>query len=178
MSSGGVVVAKQAFIVLGPESSGTRMMARLFIEAGAVGDHGHAQRLDTETPTAPVIVIRRSYPYRKEWPNLRKLAARLQGAGYQVRAVVIVRSLQYTIQSTQRQKHVRGDEKALRRSTAALARIGAALCDTELPFVYLTYESLVQRPAAELAWLFDWAGLDAPQQAFIYDGNRKYEEAA
>lgn len=164
MSSGGVVVAKQAFIVLGPESSGTRMMARLFIEAGAVGDHGHAQRLDTETPTAPVIVIRRSYPYRKEWPNLRKLAARLQGAGYQVRAVVIVRSLQYTMQSTQRQKHVRGDEKAL--------------CDTELPFVYLTYESLVQRPAAELAWLFDWAGLDAPQQAFIYDGNRKYEEAA
>lgn len=170
---------KQAFIVLGPESSGTRLVTKLFIAAGCAGDSGHKQRFDDmlsngEAIEEPVIVIRRSYPYAKEWPNLGKLAGRLQRSGYEVRVVVVLRSLQYTALSSVRQKHTKNVEHALRRSTEAARRIGTDLAETDLPFVWVTYEALVQRDGV-MAWLFGWAGLPTPESVEIYDGNEKYD---
>lgn len=171
--------ARRAFVILGPESSGTRLMARLFIRAGAHGDYEHRQRLDAmlsngDRPTHPVVVVRRSYPYSKEWPNLGKLKGRLERAGYEVRAVVVLRSLQFTALSSNRQMHTRSREHGIRRSTEAFKHIGTALAESGLPFVWLTYESLVQRPEQELTWLFQWAGLPAPLDVEIFDGNAKY----
>lgn len=169
---------KRAFLVLGPESSGTRLMARLFVAAGCYGDVDHKQRLDAalsngEPIDAPAIVVRRSYPYAKQWPNLHRLQARLQQAGYKARAVVIIRSMQFTALSSQRQAHERKMGRAMTRSANAFRHIGQALQETQIPFVWVTYESLVQRPEQEVAWLFKWAGLPAPQVR-IFDGNEKY----
>lgn len=165
---------KRAFIILGPESSGTRLLTQLFIKAGCAGDPGHTQRLDKEKPVEPLVVIRRSYPYRKQWPNLAKLSGRLQSAGYDVFVIVIIRSLQFTVLSALNQKHTASMEKAQHRSLEGFKQIGAALFASKLPFVWVTYEALVQWPEQTTRWLFDQAGLKPPPEIEIYDGNRKY----
>jgi LPS sulfotransferase NodH len=49
---------KRAFLVLGPESSGTRLMTKLLMVAGCYGDDGHVQRLDRDPlPNVPFEVV-------------------------------------------------------------------------------------------------------------------------
>lgn len=179
-------MSKRAFVILGPESSGTRLLTRLFIEAGCAGDDGHVQRLDTERPVEPLVVIRRSYPYGNVWPDLAQLSGRFQNAGYDIFVVVILRSLQFTVLSSLQQNHTKSEQKARHRSQEAFRRIGSALFDDPLPFVWLTYEALVQRPEQITGWLFDQVGLKPPHVSRgtvskgktvadnIYDGNQKY----
>lgn len=61
----------QAFLVVGPEGSGTRWVTSLFISAGCYGDAGHEQRMDIEIP-APTqnVVFRRSFPHGEDYPNM------------------------------------------------------------------------------------------------------------
>lgn len=171
-------MAKQAFVIVGPESSGTRLMARLFIAAGCYGDDGHAQRLDALVDGGkcqePLIVLRRSYPYAKQWPEMRRIKEKLEFAGYQVRVVLIVRSLLFTALANHRAMHTKSMGKALARSTEALRRILLQLAETRAPYVWVTYESLVRRPQEELQWLFDWAGLPVPSDVEIFDGNANH----
>ena len=70
---------KRAFLVLGAESSGTRLVTRLLIAAGCHGDGGHQQPFDKwQAASSPFdgkdpIVWRRSYPWTEYhlWPNLK-----------------------------------------------------------------------------------------------------------
>lgn len=163
---------KRAFLVVGSESSGTKVLAKAFIKAGCAGDGWHKQRFDGEDPTEPVVVYRRSYPHGGEWPDLAPIVARFEGLGYEVRVVVIVRSMQYTARS-RRDRH--GVKDAMRRVQRAFATIGAQLQEVERPFVWITYEELVHRPASTLGWLFGWAGLKTPKIK-IKDGNAKYAD--
>lgn len=169
---------KQAFVIVGPESSGTRLMARLFIAAGCYGDDDHRQRLDAvidgEKCKESPIVLRRSYPYAKKWPELRHVKEKLEFAGYQVRVVLVVRSLLFTALSNHRAMHTKSMSKALTRSTEALRCILSQLAETRAPYLWVTYESLVRRPEQELTFLFEWAGLPAPLDVEIFDGNAKY----
>ena len=161
---------RRAFLILGPESSGTKVLAKAFIRAGAAGDGWHKQRFDEADPAEPVIVFRRSYPHGGEWPELGQITGRFEALGYDVRAVVIVRSMQYTTAS-RRQRH--GVKDAPARARRAFATIGAQLAASNVPFVWITYEELVHRPQQTLRWLFGWAGLPAPSIK-IKDGNEKY----
>ncbi len=91
---------KKAFLVLGPESSGTRFITKLLINAGCFGDSDHDQRLDIledrerineeelphdDTP----IVWRRSYPHRGIFADIGNPIRQLRQIGYDVRAVIM-----------------------------------------------------------------------------------------
>ena len=52
------------FLVIGPESSGTRMLAQAFISSGCFGDAGHSQRLDRDISVGKTPkVLRSSLPH-------------------------------------------------------------------------------------------------------------------
>lgn len=163
-------VAKRAFIIIGSESSGTKLLAKAFSKAGAAGDAWHKQRFDETDPTEPVVFLRRSYPHGGEWPELAELVERFGKLGYEVQVVVIVRSMRFTMASRET-RH--GVTNAMERARGALAAIGAQLAATGVPFVWVTYEELVQRPKLTLGWLFDWAGLKRPLIK-VRDENEKY----
>lgn len=60
---------KQAYLVIGPEASGTKLLTACLIAMGAYGDAGNDQRLDEDmTPGHTIthggpIVLRRSVPH-------------------------------------------------------------------------------------------------------------------
>lgn len=58
----------KAFVVIGGESTGTRLLTRILIEAGCYGDSGHEQRIDRDihyTTIPTPFVWRRSMPHNK-----------------------------------------------------------------------------------------------------------------
>lgn len=80
----------KAFLVLGGESTGTRMVTQLLCEAGCYGDHGHQQRLDNSLPIdQPLVVWRRSVPHARKMPDIQAMISRLEDFGYEVTAVRI-----------------------------------------------------------------------------------------
>lgn len=85
--------SKRAFFVIGPESSGTRMMTQAFIACGAYGSPGHSQKLDKEGFDGGhnLIVIRRSVPHGHNMPRITKLINDMQGYGYSVVPIIILR---------------------------------------------------------------------------------------
>jgi len=160
---------RRAFIIVGPESSGTKFLTSLFIKAGCYGDAWHEQRLDTEEPSAPLVVFRRSYPHGGEWPDLPAIVDRFWRAGYRVRLIVIIRSMQFTVAS--RGLHSKGDLYG--RAVRALQMIGSQWAEAGADGVWITYEALVHYPET-ISWLFSWCGLDPPEGIKIRDGNKKY----
>lgn len=162
---------KRAFLVLGPEGSGTKLLTRIFIDAGCAGDYSHKQSIDAAAvPTGNLLVLRRSFPHAEKWPNLKGLVAWLNG--YEVRAVVIIRTYRCTFASRARRREnkVKAEELAL----AALPRLFQSIEKAHLPFVWVTYEALIQRPEVEVDWLMKWAGLETPAVEYIFDGNERY----
>lgn len=163
---------KRAFIILGPESSGTKVLTKVLIKAGCAGDGWHRQRFDKEDPTEPLVVLRRSYPHGGKWPVLAAIVARFERLGYEVRVVLIVRSMQFTMAS--RRQHIAADVE--QRAREALRFIGRQLGEVDVPFAWMTYEALVQYPAASITWLLGWCELPTRQAGAvkIKDGNKKY----
>ena len=156
-------------LILGPEGSGTRILTRLFVDAGCSGDYGHEQRLDIEQPDSDLIVYRRSYPHLQVWPDLQEIKKRF--SDYVIQAIVIIRSFQFTIASGL--KHAGGQlEHAKQRATEALFRILYDLRNNNISYFWITYESLVNSPKRELVWLMSQFNLIVPE-TYIYNGNDK-----
>ena len=95
---------KRAYLVLGPEGSGTKLVTRLFVEAGCQGEWSHKQKFDREGPAGELVVVRRSYPHNGSWPNLKTLAGQL--LEYEVRAVVMIRTYRCTVASRTRRSGI------------------------------------------------------------------------
>jgi hypothetical protein len=168
-------VAERAVIVCGPESSGTRLATRLCLSMGCRGDDGHTQPWDTTTPepAGGPVVWRRSLPHAKSWPDLADMAARLRGAGFEVRGVVTVRCWRCTVKSQEQRGHARGavaEENVRRAVQHASSQLNAA----KVPWALLVYEALVARPGPVVRWLAGWLGLPAPAEVDVRDEDRKH----
>lgn len=137
--------------VIGGESSGTRLMARLLSRAGCE-------------------VLHRSFPYEgaplRHWP----MAA---VAGYEPDAVVVMtRDWWASVPSQVRAGHVPDEATALanlRHAWQLTAQVAAGH-----DWVAVGYESLVQRPAVVVANVCHWLGIPAPDVGEIFDGNNRY----
>ena len=165
------------YLVLGPESSGTRVTAELLVAAGCRrtnivgGDDGPELPLEGHRP-----VIRRSAPHWRppagphEWPDLAALAGLL--APRRVCAVVTTRDWYAMASSQMRQGHVRTLEDAHANIRRAYEVVFTGLAKENLPFVLSSYESLVaEREYRKL--LLAFLGLpDADIET--YDGNSKW----
>lgn len=167
---------KRAFLVLGPESSGTRLMTRLLVAAGVEGDFGHDQRWEDSLPSEePLVAIRRSVPHRRQWPDIAGLVGDLRARRYEVTAIVTSRDWHSMIISQQAAPHAESVEEALAHIRRAYCDIFSALGLRETPYEVVNYEALTQRPAKMLAYLFQRLGLPVPESIpYIYDGNARY----
>lgn len=174
---------KRAYLVLGPESSGTRLMTKLLISAGCWGDDGHEQRLDGMNREAlvrlgpPLIVWRRSVPHAGEWPNVAGLVSGLRDCGYSVTALVMSRDWHATACSQLAAPHAETVAEALANIQRAYRDIFAGL--DGVPYEVVNYEALVLHGRPVLRYLMRRLGLDEPCGVTVYDGNAKWypEEA-
>jgi hypothetical protein len=135
----------RAFLVLGGESTGTRLVTRLCILNGAEGDDDHEQRWDEKLPTPaehPCIVWRRSIPHGGEgarhFPDPAALVQKLEGSGYEV----TVRCWRATVKSQVAQKHVASEEEGLENLRRAYLSILPSLWATGAPVHFVSYEAL------------------------------------
>lgn len=164
----------KAYLVLGPESSGTRMMTEILIAAGCIGDAGHEQRFDEKQPAGESpIVWRRSVPHAGEWPSIDLMIHRLQQSGYEVFAVVTMRD--WTAMARSQVEHWNHTfESAIENIRGAYPYIFASLLKFRVPYIMTSYEGLVEYgPQQDL---FSTIGLEAPDFQ-VRDENQKRMEA-
>lgn len=90
-------MVKRAFYVIGPESSGTRMMAKAFIRAGVFGDASHLQALDDmDFDRMPNdIMYRNSVPHGGWMLPIDEITDKMVSCGYKVIHIIIDREDRY-----------------------------------------------------------------------------------
>jgi len=173
------VSATKCCVVIGPESSGTRLLTRLLVRMGCIGSGEHEQALDQGLPKADgtPVVWRRSYPHRGEWPDLGAMVKKAKAAKYEPVALVIVRDHEATARSQVAAPHVESYGLALANIAEAQGRVLDDVRAAKLDWRLVTYEGLIARPHGTLAWIGDWLGLPPVLGEALTDGNAKYLEA-
>lgn len=164
----------KAFLILGPESSGTRLVTRILIGAGCLGSSEHLQPFDHEIPSnRELIVWRRSFPHKGQWPNVPSLISTLQWRGYHVVGVVTLRDFSCMAKSQVRTHRPDTLREAISNIRKAYVTIFTGLGKN--PFFTVSYEELILRPALALESTCKLLGLE-PTTDFeeIADGNEKY----
>lgn len=164
-------------LVVGPESSGTRLMTRLLIQAGCRGQDEHEQAFDDELPEATEpIVWRRSIPHGHFWPNLLSMITVMQTMKYEPKIVVTTRDWFAMSHSQLEAQHVKSIEEALKRIKMAYRHIFEYLLDMPtIDYIISSYESLVLQEGA-FQNITDFLCLrHVPfEELHVFDGNKQY----
>lgn len=166
---------KKAFFVIGPESSGTRMMTQAFIACGAYGDGGHKQKLDSEGfgSGRKLIVLRRSVPHGMVMPKIAKLIQKMHKQGYQTIPVVILRDKDKCAASQVKNHHAKNIQEAKDGIKQAIGHIYHQLANFQSPVHVIHYEPFVKvRKVRE--GFFKRFGFEHPAMEF-YNANIKYK---
>jgi hypothetical protein len=178
----GVHPVTKAVLVLGPESSGTRLVTRMLIAMGCAGDGGHKQGFDTEIPVAgsQSLVWRRSLPHANRMPDVDAMCGQVRDLGYEPSIVFTTREWYAMGRSQVRNGHAPTLERALGRSRGAYRLMGA--CCALAPFVYVPYESLILHPRITMETVNAVLGLGlpaekAPLEAVIDNNEKHYGKA-
>jgi len=166
----GIVMAR-AFLVVGVESSGTRLVTKLLIEAGCAGDAGHVQRWDSQDPGGlDPIVWRRSVPHAGVLPRFSSLTQHLLMFGYQTTFVVITRD--WFIQSISHAKnfHELGFTfpDSLELMKKAYRHLLYEVSQSSSDFILVNYESLVAEPELVASWICRMLKLKVPSVDFLH----------
>ena len=177
----------KSFRVIGPESSGTRLATKIFIQNGVYGDDGHVQRLDSPGAIRGVealpFVIRRSLPHGGRWPDLgglyRLMVDRLASDNAGKPGVVItVREPLALARSQVRNRHVKDITAAQHNILRAYLAIMRFVLSAHPGFYILPYEALVLHAREAQSALLRWAGVPSQNPVYTYDGDVKYYEEA
>jgi hypothetical protein len=166
---------RRAFFILGPESSGTRMLTHAFNRCGVFGDEGHIQRLDAGFRQAEnEVVFRRSVPHADdENPPISEIIADLRSEGFQVIPVAVLRDKDACAASQVRNRHA-PDELAARRSIeSAISHIFREIANSGLYPIAVQYEPFTGSVAVREVF-FRSFGFDVPQMTF-FNGNERYD---
>lgn len=158
-------------LVLGAESSGTKLLARILVMSGCLGSEQHIQPFDA-TRTIPeaygrALVWRRSLPHAHQWPDLLALADVLSSKGYTPTILHIMRDEVPTAYSQLAHHHVRDFEEALTNTRRANQHILEFAGQTLLDYHYVTYAGLCEYPMSMLNWLHWLYGLGLDDEKFI-----------
>ncbi len=167
-----------AYLVTGPESSGTRLMTAIIMACGAAGSAEHQQPWDTtDFPPAREfgvdIVFRRSIPHGGHIPNLVEILQRMQQAGYTVRMVVMVRDMFACAHSQVRAGHVQDVVAAMANIINAYRLIATTITRVSCPAHFVPYEALILHPEA-IPEMVGCLGLTLDRPVSITDENAKY----
>lgn len=180
---------KRAFIVTGPEASGTKLVTQLLAnhgchgqEQGPVGNEQWILRaidkgLDFESDP---IVLRLSIPHGGKWHDIHDMIWHLHCLGYKALTLVTVRDCYANMSS---QAH--NDTHALNAAHSdwkiqkAYRLIFEGLCATATPFIMVPYESLIMRPRLAMGKLVSWCGLvfNVEKCPDVHDANQKWYDS-
>ena len=170
----------KAVIVVGPESSGNRLMTKLLVLSGCDGDGEQEQRFDEYVPEAADrnIVWLMSVPLGSiQRPDLNYRAKSLQDKGYEVSAIVMARDWFPTHRSQMFFMKIEHFE-AVERIRRAYLHIFRQLDICCVPFVMATYESLLMNKEKTMKMILDMLELphgDIDKAGeIIFDANEKY----
>ena len=169
-------MSKRAFFVIGPEGSGTNMLAEAFVSAGCHYNPAHNSHLDDyEFEKMPdLLVFRRSMPHAGEFPLLGAIVHDMKRAGYEIYPIVIIRDWYCTIQSV-----LRRDSERLNVLVEDSMRVGLFQIFDEFfvdDLICVSYESFCLHPEFR-RWLFvDRLGLKEPTIEIKYANDKYYEE--
>jgi len=166
---------KTAFFVVGPESSGTRMLTKAFCALGIYGDFRHKQRMDdlNFSITPEKIVLRRSLPHGDSWPPLADIVSEMRQAGYlAIIPLLIVRDKDATVKSQISHAHAKEDAEAKANIQYAIDYAYQEFASIGLTPLVICYEPFVKHQSVRKAF-FRQLGLTEPIMNF-YDGNEKY----
>jgi hypothetical protein len=179
------MASRKAFLVTGPESSGTKLVTRLFVESGCWGDYGHEQRLDAyvegrsrwPVPSGEkAVVFRRSVPHGGGWPDLAEIQEKFVARHYDPFWVVTVRDWYCTIHSAAVNRHKPSVSQARKSLLREWAYIGKHLEElSEFCFVNTSY--LFKDPLQGLRSLSYWTGFEFRPgiEEIIFDADAKYK---
>ncbi len=166
---------KRAALVLGSESSGSRLWMEHLLACGAQGDAGHHQPFDNSFDGAgDLIAWRQSFPCGEHMPNTGKMVERLRAAGFT--DIVIFwtqRDRQCTIKSII-DRHSKTEKQATREVEDGMHRIGCFVRDNDLPCRIVRYERLIADPAYRLNLLSAFGLAPVGSLPEIYDGNARW----
>ncbi len=166
----------KAFLVVGPESSGTRMVTDALIRAGAFGQSGHLQEMDKLdfSGRPELIVFRRSVPHGNLWPDLSRIVRSMTDAGYVVSPIVTYRDKDFCVKSQLRVGHQETEAGARTNFYWAYKHIFKHLSACELFPVVCHYASFVNSPEFRRLF-FRQLGVPCPELE-LYDANLQYPE--
>jgi hypothetical protein len=170
----------KAFLIVGPESSGTKLFAQILIGAGCAGDDDHYQKWDWEPPTGDLIVWRRSVPHAEWYPDIVGMVETLRGSGYRVFAYVMTRDW-YAMLNSQVLTRLNGTyEFCYRRVQRAYPYIFMQLGYASVPYAVVSYEALTRYSELErrqyIESMLALFGLQMGKLPDIYSGNAKHYE--
>ena len=167
---------KKAFFIIGPESSGTRMMTQAFIALGAYGDGGHQQKLSKEGFGGghPMIAVRRSVPHGVKMPDITQIIKELRKHGYQVFPIIIVRDKDKCAASQLKNGHAKTLQEAKDSIKTSVNFIHSHLANFPNLYAYFVqYEPFTKKKKIRDSF-FKKFGFPHPEMDF-YDGNAKYK---
>lgn len=162
------VSIKKAYLVLGIEASGTRLLTRILINSGALGEDTHAQTFDAQIPFADdisrPIVWRRSYPHGDSDVDLRSMSSDLENKGWTPHAFVIVRD---AIPSTNAQAQApclstKNAMEALKENRRQFSLLFSELYSLGIDYHVLTLEGLILDSLNIQKWIATFHGLRLP----------------
>lgn len=162
---------KRAYVVLGPESSGTRLVGKILAGLGCEGDILMRQWNLWLPMEEKLAMIRWSFPHAKKWPDIEETNRELGQRGYQVRHVIMTRDYRAMAQSQVEHRHVKTMEQAKHNIIEGYRRIFSSAL--QKPTI-VNYDSLVKRPRSFIAWLADELKLSGKVDMHITDETRKY----
>jgi|SRR6185437_5417078 len=174
--------SKQAFIVVGPESSGTRLLTRCLVAAGCHGDAGHEQPFDDnpgQLAGKGRVVWRRSAPHgfgktRKIRDLEAELLQPLRDHGFQdVRVFALIRNHYCMVRSQVIVPHVRSIAEAEQNIPSAMKSITDFVTKCSLPTRFVIYEELVHRSESFRRTFAAW-GLDASKLPAFTNRNERF----
>lgn len=140
---------KRALLVLGPESSGTRLMTEILVRSGCKGSSGDSQPmadLNHAGSQEGNIVIRYSLPHTRVWPDIAYTAERLRAHGFQVLAVVMTRAWWPMMESQAKRGHIAHQASAMINISKAYPFILGHIGKQNIPYIMVSYEEMILNP--------------------------------
>lgn len=135
-----------SILLIGPTSSGTRMLTRFLIGCGCYGQGEHKQVLDYENPDYMYdkIVWRRSVPHEMIMGSLLKpISLLLEKMGYDVKIIIIHRNKEVTLKSMLKHNLADNIEHAKIKLRNANLAIDKFTSETKFPCRFFSYEKFV-----------------------------------
>jgi hypothetical protein len=180
---------KKLFLVVGPESSGTRLTTRILCESGCFGDFEHYQRLDEFVTDhnedlysiigeSKLVVFRRSIPHGGEFPFIPDMELMFSFYNFDPYIIVPVRNLYELCKSKIKNNEKTSMEDAYDSFQKEMSFIVNTIKEYK-KILFFDTSFLFKFPELSLRSLKLWTELDIPVEKvkeFLYDADANYLE--